>query len=81
MARKRSHAKVLPTKANCEQDFRDKLKLSHQFEEFKKLLQGAARSSSDVQKLVIPLNRLEKAVKVAAWGRHFVLNPKKRHQS
>jgi len=81
MPSKRSHPEVPPTKANCEQDFRDKLKLNDEFEEFKTRLVQAAKSSPDVEKLVIPLNRLEKAMLVAAHGRHFVLSHTKKHRS
>jgi hypothetical protein len=78
---KRAHSKVSPTKANCEADFRDKLKLNDEFGEFKKLLEKEARSSPDVHELLVPLAKLEKAILIAAHGRRFVVEPEKKHRA
>jgi hypothetical protein len=76
MPGKQRHREVAPTKRNCEKDFRDKLKLNAEFAEFKKLFEKSAKSSPDLEKLVIPLRRLEKAMNIAAHGMHFVLSHK-----
>jgi hypothetical protein len=68
------HPKVPPTKANCEKDFQAKLKLNAQFKEFKKQVDKAAKSSPAVEKLKIPLKKLEDKIIIAAHGRHFVVN-------
>ncbi len=75
------HLKVTPTVANCEKDFQDKLKLNAEFEDFKKLVVQASKSSPDVEKLVIPLTKLEEKVNIAAHGMHFVVNKKKKQRS
>ena len=78
---KRAHRKVPPTKANCEADFRDKEKLAEEFDEFKKLVEKAAKSSPDVEKLIVPLEKLEKAIIIGAHGRCFVVEDKKKHRA
>jgi hypothetical protein len=78
---KQVHREVPPTKANCEEDFQDKVKLNVEFEKFKKLVREGAKSSPDVEKLVVPLTKLEKVMNVAAHGVHFVVNEKKKEQS
>jgi hypothetical protein len=65
------HPKLPATKANCERDHRNKLKLNEEFTQFKKLLKTTARSSPDVKKLVIPLNKLERAIIIGAHGIHL----------
>lgn len=66
------HPKVPPTKENFEEDHRDKVKLNEEFAAFKKLVEQAAKTSPEVQKLLVPLNRLGQAVITAAFGKHFV---------
>jgi hypothetical protein len=65
------HPKVPPTKENFEADHQDKVKLNEEFARFKKLVDDAAKTSPDVQKLLVPLDNLGKAVIKAAFGRHF----------
>jgi hypothetical protein len=81
MPSKRTHRQVPPTRANCEADLRDKKKLNAEFNGFKKLLEQAAQSSSDVRKLRVPLRKLERSIRVAAHGKHFVVQDKKKHRS
>ena len=66
------HPKVPATPANCEADHQAKLKLNGEFEKFKTVVERAAKSSPDVQKLIVPLVKLEKAMIVAAHGKHLV---------
>jgi hypothetical protein len=66
------HSKVPATSANCEADYRAKVKLNAEFKDFKTRVKKAAKTSRDIKELIIPLVRLEKAIKVAAWGRHLV---------
>jgi hypothetical protein len=68
------HPKVPPTKENFEADHQDKVKLNEEFARFKKLVDDAAKSSPDVQKLVVPLENLGKAVIKAAFGKHFYMD-------
>jgi hypothetical protein len=68
------HPKVPPTKENFEVDHQDKVKLNEEFARFKKLVDDAAKSSPDVQKLVVPLENLGKAVIKAAFGKHFYMD-------
>jgi hypothetical protein len=70
------HPEVPPTQENCEQDFKDKLKLNAEFEQFKKTVEQAAKVSPDVQKLMVPLKKLEEAIIFCAHGKHFVVKPK-----
>jgi hypothetical protein len=81
MPNKYPHPEVPATKENCEADFQDKLKLNEEFEKFKKLLVDAAKSSQAVEKLVVPLNKLEKAMNIAAHGRHLVPRDEEGEQS
>ena len=74
------HRKVPATPANCEEDHQAKLKLNAEFEEFKTVVERAAKSSPDVQKLIVPLVKLEKAMIVAAHGRHLVAAEDERKQ-
>jgi len=66
------HPKVPATSANCEEDHQAKLKLNEEFEEFKTVVEKAAKTSPDVQKLIVPLVKLEKAMIVAAHGKYLV---------
>jgi hypothetical protein len=66
------HPKVPATPANCEEDHQAKLKLNAEFEEFKRVFDKAAKTSPDVQRLIVPLEKLEKAMIVAAHGKHLV---------
>lgn len=66
------HPKVPATAANCEEDHQAKLKLNAEFEQFKTVVEEAAKTSRDVQKLIVPLERLEKVMIVAAHGKHLV---------
>ena len=66
------HPKVPATSANCEEDHKAKLKLNDEFAEFKKVVEQAAKSSPDVQKLIVPLEKLEKAMIIGAHGMHLV---------
>ena len=66
------HPKVPATSANCEEDHIAKLKLNEEFAEFKEMVENAAKKSPDVQKLIVPLEKLEKAMIVAAHGKHLV---------
>ncbi len=77
MRSQRTHPMVPPTKANFEADFRNKEKLGDEFEEFKKVLEQAAKSSPDVQELMVPLAKLESAVMIGAWGMVFVTEDEK----
>jgi hypothetical protein len=74
------HRKVLATSANCEEDHQAKLKLNAEFKEFKTVVKKAAKTSSDIQKLIIPLVRLEKAINLAAFGKHLVATKDDRKQ-
>jgi hypothetical protein len=74
------HRKVLATSANCEEDHRAKVKLNVEFKEFKTVVKKAAKTSPDIQKLIIPLVRLEKAVVLAAFGKHLVATKDDRKQ-
>jgi|HubBroStandDraft_6_1064221.scaffolds.fasta_scaffold1890445_1 hypothetical protein len=74
------HPKVPATSANCEEDHQAKLKLNAEFEEFKTVVEKAAKTSPDVQKLIVPLVKLEKAMNVAAHGRHLVATEDEKKQ-
>lgn len=67
-----NHPKVPATSANCEEDHEAKLKLNEEFEKFKEVVENAAKISPDVQKLKVPLKKLENAVIIAAHGRYLV---------
>jgi signal transduction histidine kinase len=67
-----THPKVPATSANCEEDHEAKLKLNQEFEEFKAVVENAAKISPDVQKLKVPLKKLENALIIAAHGKHLV---------
>jgi hypothetical protein len=66
------HRKVPATSANCEADYRAKVKLNAEFKDFKTSVKKAAKTSRDIKELIIPLERLEKVMIVAAHGRHLV---------
>ena len=66
------HPKVPATSANCEADYRAKVKLNAEFKDFETRVKKAAKTSRDIKELIIPLVRLEKAIKVAAHGKHLV---------
>ena len=66
------HPKVPPTTENFEADHRDKVKLNEEFAKFKNLVDDAAKTSPEVQKLLVPLENLGNAVIRAAFGKHFV---------
>ncbi|HWY05757.1 MAG TPA: hypothetical protein VNY24_02790 [Candidatus Acidoferrales bacterium] len=66
------HPKVPATSANCEEDHKAKLKLNEEFAEFKKRVENAAMKSPDVKQLIVPLEKLEKAMIVAAHGKHLI---------
>ena len=76
---RREHPKVPATPANFEKDHQDKMKLNAEFDQFKELVEKEAETSADVRKLIVPMIRLEKAIIIAAHGRHFipVKQPKK----
>jgi hypothetical protein len=78
MPNKGKHRVAPATSANCETDFRNKLKLNEEFKDFKEVFARAARSSADVQKLAIPLRKLERAILIGAHGVHLVVPKKKR---
>ena len=78
MPSQRKHRRVPPTKSNFDLDLRNKEQLGDEFEEFKKVLEQAAKSSSDVQKLLVPLAKLENAIIVGAWGIVFVPEDEKK---
>ena len=65
------HPKVPPTKEHFEADHQDKVTLNEEFARFKQLVDDAAKTSPEVQKLQVPLENLGKAVIKAAFGRHF----------
>jgi hypothetical protein len=81
MPNKRTHPRVPPTKENFDVDFRNKEQLGDEFEEFKKVVEQEAKSSPDVQKLIVPLAKLENAVKIGAWGMIFVTEDEKKQRS
>ena len=81
MPSQRTHPRVSPTKANFEADFRNKEKLGDEFEEFKKVLEQAAKYSPDVKELMIPLAKLESAIMIGAWGMVFVVEDEKKERS
>jgi len=66
------HPKVPATSANCEEDHIAKLKLNEEFAEFKIKVENAAKRSPDVKELIVPLEKLEKAMIIAAHGKHLV---------
>jgi hypothetical protein len=72
MPSERTRPRVPPTKANCEEDYRAKLKLNAEFAAFKAVVNKSAKTSFEVKKLIVPLIKLEKAMIVAAHGKHFV---------
>ena len=69
---RREHPKVPGTPANFEKDHEDKIKLNAEFDEFKELVEKEAKISPDVRKLIVPMIKLEKAIIIAAHGRHFI---------
>ena len=81
MPSERTHPRVPPTKENFDTDFRNKEKLGDEFEEFKKVLEQAAKSSPDVRKLIVPLAKLESAIRNGAWGMVFVPEDEKKRRS
>jgi hypothetical protein len=66
------YPKVPATPENCEKDYQDKMKLNAEFEEFMKVFKDLAKISPEVQKLSVPVAKLEKALRLAAFGRHLV---------
>ncbi len=66
------HPKVPATSANCEEDHKAKVRLNEEFTEFKKAVENAAKKSPAVKALIVPLKKLEKAMIVAAHGKHLV---------
>lgn len=78
---KKALPKVRPTKANCEADSRAKEKLADQFDEFKEVVEKAAKSSPDVKKLIVPLAKLERAIIIGAHGRCFVVEDAKKQRA
>jgi len=72
MPSQRRHPRLRPTKANFNVDSRNKEKLGDEFEKFKKKVKKAAKSSPEVRALIVPLAKLEKAVRIGAWGIVFV---------
>jgi hypothetical protein len=78
MPSKETHRVVPATSANCETDFRNKVKLNKEFARFKKVFGQAAKSSGEVKKLVVPLRKLERAIIIGAYGVHLVVKPKKK---
>jgi hypothetical protein len=78
MPSKGKHPVVPATSTNCERDFRNKLKLNEEFKDFKEVFDRAARSSTDVRKLAIPLRKLESAIIIGAHGIHLVVEPPKK---
>jgi hypothetical protein len=78
---KRAHPKVRATKANCEADSRAKEKLADEFEEFKEMLEKAAKSSPEVKKLIVPLAKLERAIIIGAHGRRFEVEQEKKQRA
>ncbi len=81
MPSERPHPRVPPTKENFDTDFRNKEKLGDEFEEFKKVFEQEAKFSPDFQKLVVPLAKLESAIKIGAWGMVFVPEDEKKQRS
>jgi hypothetical protein len=76
------HPKVPATSANCEEDHAAKLELNKEFAKFKETVEDAAKKSPDVQKLIVPLEKLEKAMIVAAHGKHLIaVEDEKKRQS
>jgi hypothetical protein len=76
------HPKVPATSANCEEDHVAKLELNKEFAKFKETVENAAKKSPDVQKLIVPLEKLEKAMIVAAHGKHLIaVEDEKKRQS
>lgn len=69
---RREHPKVPPTPANLKRDHEDKLKLNAEFDQFRELVEKEAKISPDVRKLIVPMLRLEKAIIIAAHGKHFI---------
>jgi hypothetical protein len=72
MPSQRRHPRLPPTKANFDADSRNKKKLADEFEEFKQKVKKAAKSSPAVEELIVPLAKLENAVRIGAWGIIFV---------
>jgi len=81
MPSKGKHRVVPATRANCETDFRNKLKLNEEFKDFKQVFDRAARSSADVKRLAVPLRKLERAIIIGAHGVHIVVKPPKKRRS
>jgi hypothetical protein len=77
----RRHPRVPPTKANFGADSRNKRKLADEFEEFKIRVKKSAKFSPEVRELTVPLAKLEKAVRIAAWGMVFVPEGEKKRRS
>jgi hypothetical protein len=81
MPSQRRHRRVPPTKANFDADSRNKKKLGDEFEKFKQNVKKAAKTSPAVQELIVPLARLEKAVRIGAWGIVFVPEDEKKRRA
>lgn len=63
--------KVPPTPGNLAKDKKDKLRLEAEFLRFKKLAVQAAAQSRAAKDLIVPLKKLEMAVRRGAFGRIF----------
>ena len=59
---------VSPTAANLARDKRNKLKLEREFLKFKKQAKQAAAQSREAKDLIVPLKKLEMAVRRGAFG-------------
>jgi hypothetical protein len=81
MSSPRRHPRVPPTKANFDADSRNKKKLADEFEKFKEKVKKSAKFSPEVQELIVPLAKLENAVRIGAWGMVFVPEDEKKRRS
>ena len=60
--------KVPPTPGNLAKDRRNKLRLEVEFLKFKKQAHQAAAQSRAARDLIVPLKKLETAVRIGAFG-------------
>lgn len=60
--------KVPPTPGNLAKDRKNKLRLEVEFLKFKKQAHRAAAQSRSARDLVVPLKKLETAVRIGAFG-------------
>ena len=63
--------KVPPTPGNLAKDEKNKLRLEAEFLKFKKLADQAAAQSRAAKDLIVPLKKLEMAVRRGAFGLIF----------